>query len=117
LLKSKKLYAEAKTQEEKDKAYNDFIEVKRRKSRELLPIYYQQLAKLKGIRYNPDDNPFMIYAKSGVKISDDGPVRTRSKDLDRRRKSRKDARDSNDKKLDRLGRLMYLHAKGASSRK
>lgn len=117
LLKSQKLYAEAKTQEEKDKAYNDFIEIKRRKSRELLPIYYQQLAKLKGIRYNPNDNPFMIYAKSGVKISDDGPVRTRSKDLERRRKSRKDARDSNDKKLDRLGRLMYLHAKGASSRK
>lgn len=117
VLKYKKAYREATTQIDRDKAWDNYNEVKYERQKEILPIYYQELAKLRGFRYNPNNNPFMIYAKTGVKISDDGPVRTRSKDLDRRRKSRKDARDSNDKKLERLGRLMYLHAKESVRRK
>lgn len=117
VLRAKEAYRTATNETDKTKAYNNWIDVRNKIIKQITPLYYQELAKIKGIKYNPNSNPFMIYAKSGVKISDDGPVRTRSKDLERHRKSKKDARDSNDKKLDRLGRLMYLHAKGASSRK
>lgn len=116
LLQAQKNYTEAKTREEKDSAYNNFIELKRRKSREILPIYYQQLASLKGFKYNPNNNPFIMYKKGGT-ISDDGPVRKRSKDLERHRKKRRDDLLSNDKKLDRLGRLTYLWAKRAQGKK
>lgn len=114
LLQAQKNYTEAKTREEKDSAYNNFIELKRRKSREILPIYYQQLASLKGFKYNPNNNPFIMYKKGGT-ISDD--VRKRSKDLERHRKKRRDDLLSNDKKLDRLGRLTYLLAKRAQGKK
>lgn len=116
LLQAQKNYTEAKTREEKDSAYNNFIELKRRKSREILPIYYEQLASLKGFKYNPNNNPFIMYKKGGT-ISDDGPVRKRSKDLERHRKKRRDDLLSNDKKLDRLGRLTYLWAKRAQGKK
>lgn len=116
LLQAQKNFIEAKTEKEKDNAYNNFIELKRRKSREILPIYYQQLASLKGFKYNPNNNPFIMYKKGGT-ISDDGPVRKRSKDLERHRKKRRDDLLSNDKKLDRLGRLTYLWAKRAQGKK
>lgn len=116
LLQAQKNYTEAKTREEKDSAYNNFIELKRRKSREILPIYYEQLASLKGFKYNPNNNPFIMYKKGGT-ISDDGPVRKRSKDLERHRKKRSDDLLNNDKKLARLGRLTYLWAKRAQGKK
>lgn len=116
LLQAQKNYTEAKTKEEKDSAYNNFIELKRRKSREILPIYYEQLASLKGFKYNPNNNPFIMYKKGGT-ISDDGPVRKRSKDLERHRKKRNDDLLNNNKKLDRLGRLTYLWAKRAQGKK
>lgn len=116
LLQAQKNYTEAKTREEKDSAYNNFIELKRRKSREILPIYYEQLASLKGFKYNPNNNPFIMYKKGGT-ISDDGPVRKRSKDLERHRKKRNDDLLNNNKKLDRLGRLTYLWAKRAQGKK
>lgn len=116
LLQAQKNYTEAKTREEKDSAYNNFIELKRRKSREILPIYYEQLASLKGFKYNPNNNPFIMYKKGGT-ISDDGPVRKRSKDLERHRKKRRDDLLNNDKKSDRLGRLTYLWAKRAQGKK
>lgn len=116
LLQAQKNYTEAKTEKEKDSAYNNFIELKRRKSREILPIYYEQLASLKGFKYNPNNNPFIMYKKGGT-ISDDGPVRKRSKDLERHRKKRNDDLLNNDKKLARLGRLTYLWAKRAQGKK
>ena len=116
LLQAQRNYTEAKTEKEKDSAYNNFIELKRRKSREILPIYYEQLASLKGFKYNPNNNPFIMYKKGGT-ISDDGPVRKRSKDLERHRKKRSDDLLNNDKKLARLGRLTYLWAKRAQGKK
>lgn len=116
LLQAQKNYTEAKTEKEKDSAYNNFIELKRRKSREILPIYYEQLASLKGFKYNPNNNPFIMYKKGGT-ISDDGPVRKRSKDLERHRKKRSNDLLNNDKKLARLGRLTYLWAKRAQGKK
>lgn len=116
LLQAQKNYTEAKTEKEKDSAYNNFIALKRRKSREILPIYYEQLASLKGFKYNPNNNPFIMYKKGGT-ISDDGPVRKRSKDLERHRKKRSDDLLNNDKKLARLGRLTYLWAKRAQGKK
>lgn len=116
LLQAQRNYTEAKTEEQKTNAYNKFIELKRRKSREILPIYYEQLASLKGFKYNPNNNPFIMYKKGGT-ISDDGPVRKRSKDLERHRKKRSDDLLNNDKKLARLGRLTYLWAKRAQGKK
>jgi hypothetical protein len=78
--------------------------------------YREELATLKGIRFK--DNPFdsVQVAKDGGKVSDDGPVRRRRHDLERRRKERKDKNHWNDKGLERLGRLTYLWAKRAQGK-
>lgn len=55
---------------------------------------------------------YMKYLKSGGKTSkDDGPVKTRSKDLDRFQKAVKQAADSSDKQLARLAAATLLELK------
>lgn len=86
--------------------------------------YYNQLAQINGIDFNFKDNPFnesqYIFKKEGGKLeqlvslkkggsthrtSDDGPRRTRAKDLDRHEKNRKNYADQVEKKKERLARL------------
>lgn len=100
-----------------DTSWKEYVKAKRNAQLRLAPIYYEQLAKTRGIHFNYNDNPFVVSAKSGAKVNDDGPVKTRSKTLERYRKSMKDQMHYNDKKLDRLGRLTYLYVKRAQGKK
>lgn len=103
-----------KMQYEKDgtnESYNKYIAARENARRRYEPQYLEQMARIRGYTV-----PTFNFLKKGGKV-DDTEKKYRDKDLERIRKQKRDQMHYNDKKLDRLGRLMYLYAKRTQGKK